>query len=288
MNKTLCFFGIFVGLFITDVTYCAKMPPGGIPEQSAKPKTTPEKQKGNETKSQTNQGNLKRNSATDNLQKTKINKNVLESAPIGAMGLGGMQLSQGLYEQDADTTADTQMTAYMQTFRCTYAQEKSVPGGVEGIELPGGNDETMKTLREEYFQLAADLKKRKEALGMEPGIESEVILNKTETELYNNENVGVTTGVYGSWYRAKTGNESDQAKTNKEQEKSAERINTGISAIASGILTNADINMIKTESTSNPNTEKKVNQKQKEKPESNKVDNKPNSKQTQTKQKEKK
>lgn len=263
MNKTLCFFGIFVGLFITDVTYCAKMPPGGIPEQSAKPKTTPEKQKGNETKSQTNQGNLKRNSATDNLQKTKINKNVLESAPIGAMGLGGMQLSQGLYEQDADTTADTQMTAYMQTFRCTYAQEKSVPGGVEGIELPGGNDETMKTLREEYFQLAADLKKRKEALGMEPGIESEVILNKTETELYNNENVGVTTGVYGSWYRAKTGNESDQAKIKKEKDISSDRVETGIITIGTGGAVGTVTNTKKDITKTNKQTKQQTNQKEK-------------------------
>jgi len=184
MKKTLCFFGIFVGLFITDVTYCES---------------------------------------------------------IIATGIGGMQLAQGLYEQDADAKADTQMTAYMQTFHCTYAKGKSVLGGVEEIELPGGNDETLKKLRDEYFALAADLKERKESLGMKPGIESKIILNKADTDIYNNDNVGITTGVYGSLYRAKMGNESDQAKIKDEKEISSERIESGIVAISAGLAIGTNI-----------------------------------------------
>jgi len=285
MNKLLCLFEISFALSSAGVAYCAKMPPGGIPEQKTSQNI---QQKSDSNPAQPDKKNQKKQDLTNQSQTIKIDKNIIQAGTIAATGIGGSQLVQGLSEQNIDNKTKEQMADYIKTFRCSYANGKYVNGGNEPVELPGGNDETIKKLRDEYFALAANLKERKKALGLKPGIESEIIINKATAGFYDNKNINITNGIYGSLYRAQMGSESDQTKINKEQEKSAERINTGISAIASGILTNTDINMIKTESTSNPNTEKKVNQKQKEKPEINKVDNKPNSKQTQTKQKEKK
>ena len=158
---------------------------------------------------------------------------MLGGLTTAATGLGAMELMQGLSEQKADDEAAEDMAAYLATFRCTYAGGKSVKGGNEPIELPGGNDKTLMDLRNEYIQLAASLKERKESLGMKPGIESEEILDKAEMGLYDDENVGITQSVYASLYRAQTGNAEDQAKIDADKSKSDKRVKGG--AIAAGI-----------------------------------------------------
>ena len=55
-------------------------------------------------------------------------------------------------------------------FRCEYADGKTVPGGTNGVELPG---DKLFDLYQEYVTLAADLKERKEALGLKPLISFE-------------------------------------------------------------------------------------------------------------------
>ena len=158
---------------------------------------------------------------------------MLGGLTTAATGLGAMELMQGLSEQKADDEAAEDMAAYLATFRCTYAGGKSVKGGAEPIELPGGNDKKLMELRNEYVQLAASLKERKESLGMKPGIESEEILDKAEMGLYDDENVGITKSVYASLYRAQTGSAEDQAKIDAEKSKSEKRVKGG--AIAAGI-----------------------------------------------------
>ena len=155
---------------------------------------------------------------------------------MAATGIGGMQLAQGLAEQKADKDAEQDMAAYMATFRCTYGNGKSVKGGTTEIELPGGNDPEIMKLRNEYFALAADLKERKEALGMKPGIESEVILDKAQMGLYDDENVGITDGAYASLYRAAMGNEKDQAKLQEMKDTSKKRVVGGAIAVAAGTV----------------------------------------------------
>ena len=160
----------------------------------------------------------------------------LTALTVAATGIGGMQLAQGLAEQKADKDAEQDMAAYMATFRCTYGNGKSVKGGTTEIELPGGNDPEIMKLRNEYFALAADLKERKEALGMKPGIESEVILDKAQMGLYDDENVGITDGAYASLYRAAMGNEKDQAKLQEMKDTSKKRVVGGAIAVGAGIV----------------------------------------------------
>ena len=119
---------------------------------------------------------------------------------IGATGIGGMQIGAALAEQSADDAAERDMAAYLATFRCDYGSGLNIQGGETNIQLPGAN--TLLPLYNEYTTLAADLKTRKAALGMAPGIESEVILDAATSGLYDNESLGITDGVYTSISRA--------------------------------------------------------------------------------------
>lgn len=160
----------------------------------------------------------------------------LTALTVAATGFGGMQLAQGLVEQKADKEADADMTAYMATMSCSYGDGIFIKAGDTPIELPGGNDEIIMNLRNEYFTLATSLKERKEALGMKPGIESEIILDKSQMGLYDNENIGITDGAYGSLYRAKMGNETDQVKINESQDTSSKRVKGGSIVTGAGTI----------------------------------------------------
>ena len=171
----------------------------------------------------------------------------LTAASIATSGIGGMQLAQGLAEQKVDKEAMADMNAYISTMRCSYGDGKSVQAGTKEIELPGGNDETMTKLRNEYFTLAKDLKERKNELGLKPGIESEEILDKSQIGLYDDENVGIQGGNYTSIYRAEAlGSETDKAKIEESQKTSKTRVIGGAAAsgigVAGGVVGDSLIN----------------------------------------------
>ena len=121
---------------------------------------------------------------------------LLGAGAMAAMGAGGQMLASSLAEQQADAAAELDMTAYLATFRCDFGQGRNIKGGETDIVLPGGN--ALAPLYTEYVQLAQDLKVRKEALGMAPGIESEEILDKANMGLYDNESLGKTDGAFTS------------------------------------------------------------------------------------------
>ncbi|MDW2975193.1 MAG: hypothetical protein R8M70_04080 [Alphaproteobacteria bacterium] len=169
-------------------------------------------------------------------RETSLANRTLTAMTMAATGIGGMQLAQGLAEQKADKDAEMAMNAYMATFRCEYGGGKSFKGGATQIELPGGNNSEMMKMRQSYFKLAADLKERKNILGLKAGIESLVVLDKVQTGLYDDEGVGVTSGAYGSLYRAKMGNEADQAKLDEAEQVSAGRVKGGGAALGTGAV----------------------------------------------------
>jgi hypothetical protein len=188
----------------------------------------------------------------------------LTALTTAATGIGGMELAMGLSQQKADKEADANMEAYLQTFRCSYGEGKQVKAGPEEIELPGGNIPELMKLRNEYVALAADLKERKTALGMKPGIESEEILDKATMGLYDDENIGITGGAYASLYRAKMlGSEEDQAKIDSERKASKNRVIAGGVlvgvGVVGGIVGNALINSKK--KNSEKETSKSANKK---------------------------
>ena len=163
-----------------------------------------------------------------------------------ATGIGGMQLAQGISEKMADSAADKDMDAYIQTMRCTYGEGKSVPFSVEPVELPGGNNSELMQYRAEYISLAASLRETKTALGMKPGIEAEEILDHATMGLYDDENTGVTGGTYASRYRAAVGNEKDEkGLASAKKEAKTRMIAGGVVAgvgVVGGIIGNSIIN----------------------------------------------
>jgi len=160
---------------------------------------------------------------------------MISGASMGATGLGAMQLAQGLSEQKADDAAARDMEAYMATFQCKIGNKggKTYTGGTKDIELPGANQLT--PIYQEYVDLAASVKQRKNDLGMTPDIESQVILDKANMGLYDDEGHGIENGTYASLYRASKGNEKDIAKLAEQKDSAASKVKGGTIAVAGGL-----------------------------------------------------
>lgn len=176
----------------------------------------------------------------DNAQKMKdkeqstANK-VLGAAAIGATGIGGMNLMEGMAQQKADDAAEQDMKAYLATFVCDYGQGRNIKGGERAIDLPGGNELFAQV--NEYKALATDLKVRKEALGKTPGIESEIIYDIAETGLYDNVGLGRQKGAYTSLSRALMDeNSADAAEWAQQKADAKSKVKTGAITAGAGAI----------------------------------------------------
>ena len=158
---------------------------------------------------------------------------MLGAAGIGATGIGGMMLMQGLSEQSSDADAEEQMRAYLSTFMCKYG-DNSVRGGESDIELPGAN--ALLPLYSEYVTLANEVKAMKAELDIKAGIESEAILDSATSGLYDDINTGKTSGAFASLARALQNPEGEDAKKWTQQtEKTSKNIKTGAITAGAGV-----------------------------------------------------
>jgi len=156
---------------------------------------------------------------------------MLSGATMAATGAGGQMLASALAEQKADKDAEQEMSAYLATFKCNWGSH-SVPGGEQNVELAGGNE--LIGLYSQYVTLANDLKIRKSALDMTPGIESEPILDGATSGLYDDVGTGITSGAYASLARAlMTPDGEDAKKWAAQKEATAKELKTG--AITAGV-----------------------------------------------------
>ena len=173
----------------------------------------------------------------ENAKKLKENEQskgnrMLSGASMGATGIGGMQLASALSEQQADENAEDAMRAYLATFHCNYGDGKNIPGGTSNVELPGGNE--LINLYTEYVTLANDLKMRKAALDMRPGIESQAILDGATSGLYDDVSMGKTSGAFASLARALQDPNGPDAQAWAKQKSSAKsKLTTG--AVVGGV-----------------------------------------------------
>ena len=159
---------------------------------------------------------------------------MLGAAGIGATGIGGMMLMQGLAEQKADNNAEEQMRAYMSTFMCRFGDGRA-KGGESDIELPGAN--ALLPLYAEYVTLANETKAMKTELDLKPGIESESILDNATSGLYDDENSGKTSGAFASLARALQNPDGEDAKKWAEQtEKTSKNVKTGAITAGAGAV----------------------------------------------------
>ena len=154
---------------------------------------------------------------------------------IGGMQLGGMQLASAIAENRADDAAERDMAAYLATFRCDYGQGRNIMGGETDVQLPGGNN--LIELKQQFIELAADLKTRKDALEMTPGIESEVILDSATMGLYDDESLGITDGAYTSLSRALSDPDgADAAEWAQQRSDTKSQLTTGAVMAGVGII----------------------------------------------------
>lgn len=175
---------------------------------------------------------LRENAKKMHDKETSTANKLIGAAGIGATGIGTSQALSALSEQRADNRAENDMRAYLATIKCDYGTGKTVNGGETGIELPGGNELTQYATQ--YKTLAADLKVRKTALGMSPGIESETIIDAAETGLYDNAATGKTNGAFTSLSRALSDETSADAQAWTQQKAdTASKLKTG--AIVAGV-----------------------------------------------------
>ena len=189
------------------------------------------------------QADLQENADAMHETEQSLENRMLGGAAMATTGIGAMQLGAAMAEQSADAAAQRDMSAYLATFRCDYGAGANIQGGETNITLPGAN--TLLTLRTEYMDLAADIKIRKESLGLPPGIESETILDATQHNLYNNESIGITDGAYASVSRALTNTGGDDAtELAAMKSETAEQLKSGAIAAGIGAVGSAVANMV--------------------------------------------
>ena len=166
---------------------------------------------------------------------------LLGATTMMATGMGAMELASSMSEQKADQEAEDQMRAYLSTFYCQYGS-KRVPGGTKNAEIAGGNE--LVNLYAQYVNLANDLKARKAALDIAPGIESEAILDNATAGLHDDESIGKRGGMFTSLARAlQDPNGEDAQKWKAQQEESAKGIKSGATALGVGAVGSAVIDL---------------------------------------------
>ncbi len=123
------------------------------------------------------------NEKLEKLEKKRDIAHGLVSGASSAMtGIGGMEMAQAISEQKSDADAEEEMGAYLTTFKCDYGKSQKYDYSTQDIILPGGNE--LVQYYTEYKTLADQLKADKTALGLTPGIESQVVYDKAESGLY--------------------------------------------------------------------------------------------------------
>ncbi len=173
-------------------------------------------------------------SAMTKTEQSTANK-LLGGASIAATGIGGMQLASAIAENRADDAAERDMAAYLATFRCDYGQGRNIMGGETDVQLPGGNN--LIELKQQFIELAADLKTRKDALELPAGIESEVILDSATMGLYDDESLGITDGAYTSLARALSDPDgADAAEWAQQRSDTKSQLTTGAVMAGVGIV----------------------------------------------------
>lgn len=168
--------------------------------------------------------------------------NALSGASTAAMGVGAMEAAQALSEKKQDAAAETDMTAYLATMRCDYGRGNTYKLGEEEIDVGGGNE--LINYVTEYKTLASRLQKTKTALKMTPGIESEKILDKAESNLYTYAPPQKVQSTFGSLANAlRDENSEDAQKWAEQKDKTQKRLIVGASVAAAGLVTAVTTNL---------------------------------------------
>lgn len=200
------------------------------------------------------------NELKDNAQKMKEKENSTENKLLGAagmatVGLGSKDWASGAAEQRVDDKSERDMRAYIETFRCQYGDGTNIDYNEKNVMLPGGN--ALYDLYQEYITLANNVKSTKTALGLQPGIESEMPIDKATSGLYDDVGIGKTGGAFASVYAAITNPTGEDAKRwNTQREESKKRENTGKTMAIAGAAVSGVANVLINKNAPKENSEK--------------------------------
>jgi hypothetical protein len=120
----------------------------------------------------------------------------LGALSIAAMGIGGMQLAQGLSEHKADQEAAADMAAYLDAIRCGVSGTKNVR--YDEVGRTPEDDMDFIQARLEYMRIAQQTKAAKESLGLPPGLEAEVIIDTSSLYFDRTVNQGGVTNQFST------------------------------------------------------------------------------------------
>ncbi len=173
-------------------------------------------------------------------KETSFENRMLGAAGMGTVGIGGMMAASALAEQNTDKSAEDDMRAYLATMQCKVGNN-TYSGGTTGIEVGGANQ--LINMYQQYAELAADLKERKNALGLTPGIEAEIVIDKAASGLYDDVGTGIGSGAYASIARAlQDPNGADAQKWNEQKNSASTKLKTGATVAAVGAVASAVAN----------------------------------------------
>lgn len=153
----------------------------------------------------------------------------------GLSTAGGYMLGEAIAERIADNDAEEAMNDYLAGMRCSYAGGQNVELG-QTVEIPGGDE--LFNYYNKYKQIAERLKRTKAALNLPAGIESQVVYDKAETNLYKYTTLGARSGGEISLARALTDpNSEDAAAWAAQKEKTNTNMTIGGGLATSGLAT---------------------------------------------------
>ena len=183
-------------------------------------------------------------SAQEKLNTAKENQDdwrnkLVNAGASAATGYGAQMIATSMAEQDADDDAESDMREWLSDMKCEYGDGQQFDVGTKTIYLPGGDE--ISEYAKEYKYLAEKLKKTKAALGLEPGIESETIYERSDYDLYSYEPAERQSGENASVSRALMGDDTKWTAQKKESEQHKE---WGVGITATGILGGATTNIL--------------------------------------------
>ncbi len=166
--------------------------------------------------------------------KNNVASNIVDGIAMGAIGIGASQAFSGYAEQMANDEAEKNIQELLNSVRCTHSKNKSIKLSENATTTLTAD---MLDMKSEYVTLAASLKERKESLGLEPGIESEELINIYEANLYSNAPIltEMRNGTYTSISNALRDYSGDDANAwTTEKDDAKKQFQTGVAIAGAG------------------------------------------------------
>ncbi len=157
-----------------------------------------------------------------------------DGVSVGAAGIGGSMLMSGMAEQNQDELAKIAASANLSSITCSIGNRANIPLDSNSVFADGGNE--LMELYAEYTTISTRTKNSKTALNMAPGIESEVVMDKSTMGLYDDEGGTALNSTFASMSDAvRNPNDDNATQINQQSEDARKKVTTGAIVGAGGL-----------------------------------------------------